>query len=450
MKRSTRARIRRLAILCLPAMPVGVVGASGVQAQSREDKVDGIVAIVADTAILQSELQEFVFRLRAQGIQVPQDPVQLEAFLRQSLEQKINEVLFVVHAQEEGVTLTSAEMEEEVENRIATIRRQFQSEAEFQQALAADGVTAAEYRIRITEQIRAEMLAQRYLQMKASEIRPVPVSEEEIAAQFEAQKANYGARPATITLKQVVLTPEPSDEASLMALEEAERVLSRARSGEDFVGLAAEYSDDPGTKDNGGELGWVRQGDLVTEFESVLFGMQVGDISDIVQTPFGYHIIKLDRVRGAERSARHILIRPEMTSADTAQAHALARALADSLRTGADIESLIQAYSDPNEQTSLTDYPQDRLPQEYQQALQDVQAGDIVEPFQMELPGLFGGKWIIIKVLAVDPGGEWTLDDARETIRAQIQQERMLLQLVEDLKERTYIERRFEGLPATR
>jgi peptidyl-prolyl cis-trans isomerase SurA len=176
--------------------------------------------------------------------------------------------------------------------------------------------------------------------------------------------------------------------------------------------------------------------------------MDVGDVSGIVETPFGFHIIKLERIRGDERSARHILIRPEMTDQDTAAAHQLAERVAAMLDAGAEIDSLITRYGDPTERSSLTGYAQDRLPPEYQQALQGAQVGDIVGPFQLSLPGI-PSKWIVAKLSALEAGGEWTLDDARESLRLQIQQERMLRRVVDDLRNSTYIEIRFDGLPIT-
>jgi peptidyl-prolyl cis-trans isomerase SurA len=435
-------------LILAAALASPVRGGQAAVAQDPANLVDRIIAIVGDTAVLQSDLQEFVFRLQAQGVRVPEDPRQLEAFLRQALEQKVNEVLFVIHAERAGITVTEGELNEIVDERIAQVRRQFSSQLEFEQVLAREGVTPAEYRIRVGEQVRAEMLANRYLQTQVAGMQPVPVSEDEIRAQYEAQKQALGTRPATVTLKQVVISAESSGDARLLAEEEAARALSRANAGEDFARLAREYSDDPGTRDRGGDLGWVRKGDLVKEFEDALYAMDVGDVSGIVETPFGFHIIKLERIRGDERSARHILIRPEMSDEDTAAAHQTAGDVARMLEAGAEIDSLIARYGDPNERSSLTSFAQDRLPPEYRQALQGAQVGDIVGPFQLSIPGM-PGKWIVAKLSALEAGGEWTLDDVRESIRQQIQQERMLRRVVDDLRESTYIEMRFEGLPPT-
>ncbi len=408
--------------------------------------IDRIVAVVGDTAILQSELQEFVFTLQTQGVRVPKERSALKEFLKKVLDQKVNQVLLVINAEKEGISVKEDEINQIVDERIAQVRRQFRSPLEFEQALAREGLTPAEYRLRLADQVRSDLLAQRYLQTKVSGLQPIPVSEDEIRERFEAQKAALGPKPATVTIKQVIIAPHPSEEAKLAAREEAERALARARSGEDFARLAREYSDDPGTRDKGGELGWVRKGELLPQFEDALFSMRVGQISDIVETSFGYHIINLEQIRGDERRARHILIRPEMTPADTARAHRLADEVAAALRGGASIDSLIQLYGDPTERSSLTKFPEDRLPPEYRTALEGAKADDVIGPFLLPTPALGSGKWVVAKLLDRSPGGAWTLDDLRERLRMQIQQEKMLEKIMDDLREATYVQLRPDAL----
>ncbi len=418
--------------------------------QDSSELVDRIIAVVGDTAILQSELQEYLFRLQAQGLRPPQEPDKLAEFMSQALEQKVNEVLLVVHARREGITVSESEINDLVDDRLAQVRRQFGSEIDFQQALLREGITSAEFRIRLTEQVRAEILTQRYLQQRVSELQPVPVSEEEIRAVFEAQKQMLGPKPATVSLKQVIVTPRASDDALLLARERAEQALARARSGEDFERLAREYSDDTATRPKGGELGWVRRADLLPEFGDALYGMRAGQLSEVVETAVGFHIIKLERIRGNERFARHILIRPEMTDADAERTEQLVDEIASALGAGADPDSLINRYGDPQERATLSNFPLDRLPGDYSTAVRDAQVGDLIGPLRLPAPGLEGGKWVVALLTDRSAGGEWMLDDVRETLRIQIQQDQLLKKVVDQLRESTYIETRLEDSPATR
>ncbi len=415
--------------------------AAGLSQQDPSELVDRIVAVVADTVVLQSELAEYVVQLRAQGAQLPEDPDSLLAFMEEALERKVDEVLVVVHAERDGITVSDIELDEAVDRRLNAIRGQFRSQLEFEEALLARGLTPPEFRIWLSQQERGAMLVQRYVGSKMSEAQPVAVSEAEIREIFEAQKAALPPKPATVTLKQVVIIPRPTDDARLIAEERAEQALSRVRAGEDFARLAREYSEDPASRERGGDLGWVRRGQLLPEFEEALYNMRAGDVSDLVETQVGFHIIKLERVRGNERSAKHILVRPEINPADVGRAEQLAQDVADALRAGADIDSLIGLHGDPSQQSELVDYPQDQLPPGYRETLPLAQVGDILGPVRIESPAVPGGGfWIVGKLLATSPGGEWTFEDARENLRLQIQQQKMLERLVQRLREQTYVE----------
>jgi peptidyl-prolyl cis-trans isomerase SurA len=411
--------------------------------------VDGIVAIVGDTAITWSELQEYVFRFQAQGIPVPEDPEQRMRFMRDALDQKINETILLVHAAREGITVTDAEIEGVVEERITAVRRRFRTEAEFEQALRSEGTDPADYRMRLGTQARAELTIQRYLQRKVSELQPVAVSEQEIRDRFEAQRQYLGSKPASVTLSQVVIPTRPSDDARLRADERAQQALSRAQSGEDFARLAREYSDDAATREAGGDLGWVRRGQLLPEFEEALFSMRLGEVRGLVETSIGHHIIKLERARGNERQARHILIRPETTPADGQRAAALADSVAAALRAGADLDSLVRTYGDPGEQSRLTGFALDRLPEAYRARLQGAAEGAVLDPFELSAAPTMS-KWFVVRVERIDPGGEWTLDDLRERLRLQIQEETMIGKVVERLKDQTYIALRLDAYPIAR
>jgi peptidyl-prolyl cis-trans isomerase SurA len=442
MTRSSSPRNAVLAAL-LSCGLAGTAATNDAFAQQPSQLVDGIIAVVGDTIVTFSEMQEYLIRLQASGMRIPEDPAQKEIFIRQALEQKINSVLLVIHAERDGIIISDDEIEQTVEQQLGQIRRQFASEAEFHQALLAQGITPAEFRMRVSEQARTDLLGQRYLQTHVSQLQPVPVSEDEIVQLYEAQKSMLGSKPATVTLQQVVIAVQPTEDARLLAEQKAEEALSRAQAGEDFARLAREYSDDAASRAQGGQLGWVSQGALLPEFEDVLFSLRAGQVSDIVVTSIGLHIIKLDRIRGSERQASHILIIPEITEADHERARQLADSIAEVVRDGADIDSLIYRFGDPNELSSLTDYPQERLPEIYKAAIRGATTGDIVGPFELAVPGL-PGKWVVAMLTGVSPGGEWSLDDVRERFRLQIQQEAMIQKVVNRLREETYVEERLD------
>src|SRR5207245_11403144 len=103
------------------------------------------------------------------------------------------------------------------------------------------------------------------------------------------------------------------------------------------------------SREAGGELGWFRRGRMVKEFEDVAFRMRPGDISGVVETEFGYHIIQVERVQPAEVEARHVLLAPVISAAELALARRLADSVADALAAGASFDTLARRYHHPNE-----------------------------------------------------------------------------------------------------
>ncbi len=166
-----------------------------------------------------------------------------------------------------------------------------------------------EYR-RQHEKVRVEFIA-----LKAADlIDKVKITQDDLASYYEQNKKRY-AEPARVKLSYVELKKEPSplDYADVKRF--AESVLERARAGDDFAELAEKYSDDDATASKGGDLGFFPRGRMVKAFEDAAFSMKPGEISDVIQTPFGYHIIKVEETRGEGKNkevrARHILIKVE-------------------------------------------------------------------------------------------------------------------------------------------
>ncbi len=402
--------------------------------------VDRVVAIVGDSMILSSELDIELERLALMGRQLPTDPEQLAKLRREILEGKINELLLVIAAQRDSVQVPEDVVTSRVQDEIAERQRQIGGERNFQMALRAEGLTLAEYRDILAADIRRSMLIQSYLQRAQMDRRPPPVTEEELQAYFEVVKQGYGPRAASITFRQVVVAPRPSDAARDSALALASEILDRLRAGEDFAQLARRYSQDPGSRERGGDLGWFRRGQMVEQFDSAVFAMRPGQLSGIVETTFGFHIIRLDRVRGSERQARHILITAQITDADRARTREIAEEVARRIRDGESLDDLTARYHDRSERDRVGPFPRDRLPPPYDSELAQVEVGDVIGPF--ELAGDGGSKWAVVKVMGLTEAGEYSLDDplVRSQVRQQLEQQKLLEELVGELRRQTYVD----------
>jgi len=432
-----------LLLLVAPARGAGQEeGRQRLALTSGEELVDRVVAVVGDSIVLQSQVQERVLQLQAQGVDIPNDPEQRRAFRREIVENLVNEQLIVQAAlRDTTIVVNEARVEDIVDEDIAQRSRSFGGESAMRQALNQQGMTLESFRSLLETDARRQQLQNQYLQKHRQQLPSVSVSESELREFFEENRARLGRRPATVSFEQVVLHPEPADSASEVARAEAEALLERVRANPDsFAALAEEYSDDPGTRSQGGDLGWFRRGQMVASFEDAVFSLREGQISDLVRTPFGFHIILVERVRSGERKARHILIQPESGGSDLDRARATAQSVADRLRDGASIDSLQAEYGDPAQPDSLT-VPTDRLgdlPPGYREALSDAEPGEVVGP--LEWGPQQRRNLAVVLVEDVQDEGDFSFEDVEPRIRQSVQQQKLMEELLSRLRERTHVE----------
>lgn len=429
----------RTAFALLAAAPAALAAQTPAPApQQGEELVDRVVAVVGDTSLLLSDVQEEVAQMRAAGRPVPADPQGQAEMVRQIVQTRVNDLVALQAARLAGVTVGDDEVGRTVDQEIREIRGRFPSEEAFNAALAQSGLTQAEFRANRLEQTRSRMMVARFISQRVgSAVRPV-VSDAEIQTAFETQRAQLGTRPATVSFEQVIVEPVASDSAKAAARREAEQVVEELRKGGDFEVLARRFSDDPGSKERGGDLGWFKQGQMVRPFEQVAFAMRPGDVSGIVETQFGFHIIRLEKARAGERQARHVLIRPEVTDADRARSRERADSVLAAARAGAEMSALAERYNTPADQRFAEDVPLDRLPAAYAPVMQDAAAGSILGPVQVE-GGTNGVGWVVLKVNERRAAGEYTLDEFREQVRESIQQQKIQQQVLEELLRSTYV-----------
>lgn len=405
--------------------------------------VDRIVAVVGDSVVLASDVEEQLLRLQASGQQIPTDSSALDKLRRQTLEPLINQLLLVQAAVQDSVVVNDADVSSEVD---AEVRRREQAvggAAAFQSALTRSGLTEVQFRDMLRKDMRQNMLVQRYLAKVQRDRNPPPVTVDEMRKFLDERRSSLGKRPATIGFAQVVVSPQPTDSARKAALAKARDILDQIQKGADFAQLARHYSQDPGSAPQGGELGWFRPGQMVPAFERAAYALRPGQVSGIVETPFGYHIIKLEKVRGPERQARHILIKPDITPADMDSARARADEVARLARQGVSMDSLQARFGDPNEEQRVGPTLQESLPEPYKTELASAKQGDIVGPFQITTRGQ--ERWDVVKVTQMQDSGTYSLDDeqVRQQVRKQLEQQKLLDELIKELRGKTYIDIRY-------
>src|SRR5690606_7078725 len=263
--------------------------ATATQAQNARppELVDRVVAVVGDSVVLLSEVdEEIIMRLASLGQPPPEDPAQFDRMRRQVLDNRISTLLFVQAAQRDSVQVPDDEVQRYVDAEIAQRQRAMGGEAALMRALAQQRLTLAEYRDILARDIRRELMVQRYVAVLQRQRRPPPVTDDEARACFAATQPNLRGRPETLTAERVVVAPRASGSARAGARERALEILDELRRGGDFEALARRHSDDPGTKDQGGNLGWFRRGDMVPAFDSAAFSLPPGQLSGEVETKY--------------------------------------------------------------------------------------------------------------------------------------------------------------------
>jgi peptidyl-prolyl cis-trans isomerase SurA len=433
------------------AVPVGAAAQSVVPVpaanQATEpntrmvDTVDRVVAVVGSSAITWSDLAAAVNEQRAAGLQLPSDPAGQLAVARGVLNDLVDQEILVQKAKDVKVEVTDDEVAPQVDKQIKDVRSHFQSDIEYRNELKNAGFgSPEEYRRTLFDQFRRRLIQQKTFAELQKRAKPASVTEEEVTAAFDKVKSPLQKRPATIAFRQIVIAPVASKHADSVALAKAESLLVELKKGADFAEMAKRESMDPGTKNVGGDLGWNRRGSgLVPQFEAVMFSLRPGELSPIVKTSFGYHIIRVDRVQPAEVKARHILIAPVIDSNDVHVAQLRADTVADLGRKGANFDSLVAKYHDPAEEKGvLQPFPVDSLPVAYRTAVADAKPNDIPAPFALTSPS-GGTKYAVVQIVARTDEGQYSLAEERELIRSQLAYEKQARTLLDDLRKQTYV-----------
>ena len=405
--------------------------------------VDRVVAVVGNRPVLASQVDEEVFSRQSQGAKLPTDPAGLAGVRQQIVSSIIDEELLIQQAQRDtSIKVTDEEIASGVEEQVRKVRSNFTSEVDYQAELKKAGFqTPEEYRRWLTDQQRRAALQNRLIEKLKNDgkLKPVAPTEKEMRDYFDEQKASLGSRPATISFRQIVISPKPSPAAKLKAKAQADSIVLELRRGADFAMAARRFSQDPGSKEQGGSLNWFRHGVMVPEFERVAFSLKPGVVSDPVESPFGYHIIQVERVQPGEVQARHILIVPQIDSAHVDSARVLADSVEKALLAGAPFDSLQRLYHDRSAERDAESVPLTKLPEAYSKVIAQADSGTTLPVFTM--PGNGGrDQFVVLQVTNRRPEGEIKFEDVRDRIREQMGQQLAIRRYLDRLRKATYVE----------
>jgi len=433
-----------LAALVLGGPLAAQEGAAGFRCEKSPEVVDRVVAVVGDAVILASQLDEEIFTQRAQQGPLPTTEEEFRALCKQVVSDLVDGELMVQVAQRDtSIKVTDQEVADGVDQQFRNIRQRFKSEPEFRAELHKSGFqTPEEFRRWLGENQRKAALRNRLIEKLKGEgkLKPVQPTDREMRAYFEQFGSQLPQRPATVSFRNIVVSPLPSPPAKARAKFLADSLVWALKLGADFATVARRFSQDPGSKEQGGDLGWFRRGQMVPAFETAAFTLKPGMISDPVETPFGYHIIQVLRIQPAEVQARHVLIMPEVDAADAERAATRASEIADALRLGGSYDSLAQLAHDPGEEREAAGVPEDKLPPEYKAAIGTADSGQVVPVFQIRQEAGLRRKYVVLEVTGRRDAGTITYEDVKDQIRRRLSDDLSLRRYLERLRASTYVE----------
>ena len=430
--------IRLLA--CLAACGALLAPAGAAQAPRTPIVLDRIVAVVNDEVITRHELEDrmkvAVRQLNQQGTPLPPQ----EVIQRQLLERLVTDRVQLQFAKETGLRVDDTDLDRAI-GRIAQDNKL--TVEQMREVLTRDGVPYPKFRDDVRTEITLARLREREVENK------IVVAESEVDNFLTTQQGQTG-KPEEYNISHVlVVVPEQASPEQIQSRRErAEQALAQLKSGADFRQVAAAYSDAPDAL-QGGTLGW-REGDrLPAIFHDAVKTLKPGEISAVLRSSNGFHILKLNEKRNTEAPlmvqqthARHILIKTNELVSES-EARSRLRTLKERIDNKADFAELARVHSDDASASRGGDLgwlsPGDTVP-EFERAMDALKPGEISEPVQSP----FG--WHLIQVLErrnQDMSQERVRLMARQALRARKSDE-AYQEWVRQLRDRAYVETRLE------
>ncbi|GAB4296455.1 MAG: peptidylprolyl isomerase [Ignavibacteriaceae bacterium] len=266
---------------------------------NAQEVLDKIVAVVGDQIILKSELDFQTAMFAAQRKVDASSPVLREKILNTMIEDK----LVYTQATIDSIIVSDDEIDQRIDYQIEVFKQQYGSIDNIENIY---GMSIERIRRELRDEVRKNIMVQRLQDKKFA---GVSASRKEVEEFFEQYKDSLGIIPEKVTIYHIFRNPKASEESKEKFRKFASDLLDSIRNGADFSELAKKYSEDPGSASFGGDLGFVKRGVFYPEFEAAAFALEEGEISDVVESPVGFHIIEMLEKRGESVHVRHILIK---------------------------------------------------------------------------------------------------------------------------------------------
>ena len=304
---------------------------------SHAQSIDKIQAIIGSEILLISDIENQYNQILSQGV------IETEDMRCQIVDELLLQNFLIHHAKiDSTIEIVSDDIDAEINNRISYFENQLGSlekvEAYFTRSIES-----------MEDELRIIVKDQFYTQKKQSKIiSDVKITPNEVKDFYRTLNSEeIPIVPTKLQMSQIVIEPELSEDKKNSIKEKLNGFRKRIYNGEDFKVLATLYSDDVVSANNGGELGFMQRGELVPEFERAAFKLKKDEISEVVESKFGYHIIQMIERRGEQINVRHILIKPKFSSLSLQNARENINSIKSDLDSSLiSFKDALQKYSD--------------------------------------------------------------------------------------------------------
>ncbi|NOY60904.1 MAG: hypothetical protein GXO75_18500 [Calditrichaeota bacterium] len=344
--------------------------------------LDGIAAIVDDDVILHSEVTQAAYIMAMQlQIDPVKNPKEFAKLKKSSLENLINRNLLLIQAKKDTIKADEHQVDGYLQQEMQKNIQQMGGEDKLEEYF---GTTLSKIRRQYREEIEKNLIISAVQNQKLANVK---VSPREVESFFKTHKDSIGQVKETVDISHILIEAQPGEKARKKALDRIKMIRKRIMDGANFAEMAKEFSDDPGSASRGGDLGFMSRGDFVRPFEEAAFNLKPNEISGIVETEYGFHIIQLLERRGDKIHTRHILVALKPTKEDEVAAANKIKKIYNELENGADFVKMVEKYSQDEstnkQQGHLGTFEIDQLRQtakEFVFALKGVKVGGYSHP----------------------------------------------------------------------
>ncbi len=358
-----------------------------------QETLDKIVAVVDNEIILKSELDFQVSVFASQRQMDPNTPGLRDQILNSMIEEK----LIYAQADIDSVIISEDEINQRIDYQINVFTQQYGSVANIEKIY---GMSIDRIKRELRDEVRKSLMSQR---LQEKNFGKVQATRREVEEFFNTYKDSIGMIPEKVTIYHIFQNPKASEKLKKKFYDKASALLDSIKAGADFSELAKKYSDDPGSAAQGGDLGFVKKGVFYPEFEEAAFKLNVGEISEVVESPVGFHIIQMLEKRGESVNTRHILIKIKADEDADLKTIDFLSEIRDSIQKGfGTFQDYAKKYSEDKETApfggELGTFYMNQLDKALLDAVGKLKQGEIGYPRRLEYaPGTYGYHIVWLK-----------------------------------------------------